>query len=39
MEDTGLGRLVYDCRICGYFEPARQDDEADHCVYRSSEQQ
>jgi DNA-directed RNA polymerase subunit M/transcription elongation factor TFIIS len=31
--------LIYDCRICGYFEKAKADDEADHCVYRSSEQQ
>ena len=31
--------LVYSCRICGYFERAKGGDEADHCVYRSSEQQ
>lgn len=34
-----IGRLIYDCRICGYFEKAKEGDEADHCVYRSSEQQ
>ena len=37
--DKDLGRLIYDCRICGYFEKAKPDDEADHCVYRSSEPQ
>ena len=39
-QETEVGtRLVYECRICGHFEKAKQDDEADHCVYRSSEQQ
>jgi DNA-directed RNA polymerase subunit M/transcription elongation factor TFIIS len=37
-EDSEFGRLIYDCRICGYFEKAKAGDEADHCVYRSSEQ-
>jgi RNase P subunit RPR2 len=37
--DQDIGRLIYDCRICGYFEKAKPDDEADHCVYRSSEPQ
>jgi rubrerythrin len=37
VDEQGLGRLIYDCRICGYFEKAKPDDEADHCVYRSSE--
>jgi DNA-directed RNA polymerase II subunit RPB9 len=32
-----LGRLVYDCRICGYFEKAKPDDEADNCVYKSEQ--
>lgn len=35
-------RLIYDCRICGYFEKAKKEGvegEQDHCVYRSSEQQ
>lgn len=31
--------LVYQCRICGHRDRARPGDEADHCVYRSSEQQ
>ena len=35
--DQDIGRLIYDCRICGYFEKAKPEDEADHCVYRSSE--
>ena len=39
VEDGEICRLVYDCRICGYFEKAKKDDEQDHCVYRSSEQQ
>jgi DNA-directed RNA polymerase II subunit RPB9 len=37
-EDQEFGRLIYDCRICGYFEKARAGDETDHCVYRSSDQ-
>lgn len=36
-DDQDIGRLIYDCRICGYFEKAKAGDEADHCVYRSSE--
>lgn len=31
--------LIYACRICGHFERAKEGDEADHCVYRSSGQQ
>jgi DNA-directed RNA polymerase II subunit RPB9 len=37
--EQDIARLIYDCRICGYFEKAKPDDEADHCVYRSSEPQ
>lgn len=37
--DNDDSRLVYKCRICGHRDPAKVDDEADHCVYRSSEQQ
>jgi hypothetical protein len=36
-DDQDIGRLIYDCRICGYFEKAKPGDEADHCVYRSNE--
>ncbi len=32
-----LHRLVYDCRICGYFEEANPNDEADNCVYKSEQ--
>ena len=33
--EEGIGRLIYDCRICGYFEKAKPNDEADNCVYKS----
>lgn len=35
--EEGVGRLVYDCRICGYFEKAKPDDESDNCVYKSEQ--
>lgn len=37
-ERTGedkIGHLIYDCRICGYFERAKPGNEADNCVYKS----
>ena len=34
-EHQGISRLIYDCRICGHFEKAREGDEWDNCVYRS----
>ena len=34
-EGHQIARLVYDCRICGYFEKAREGDEWDNCVYKS----
>jgi DNA-directed RNA polymerase subunit M/transcription elongation factor TFIIS len=37
--DDDVTRLVYQCRICGHRDLAKANDEADHCVYRSSEQQ
>jgi DNA-directed RNA polymerase subunit M/transcription elongation factor TFIIS len=33
--DNNQKRLVYDCRICGYFEKAKVGDESDNCVYKS----
>jgi DNA-directed RNA polymerase subunit M/transcription elongation factor TFIIS len=33
--EEGVGRLIYDCRICGYFEKAKANDETDNCVYKS----
>lgn len=33
--ENSSGRLVYDCRICGFFEKAKQGDEIDNCVYKS----
>jgi DNA-directed RNA polymerase subunit M/transcription elongation factor TFIIS len=39
LEDSNARILTYNCRICGHFERAKEDDEADHCVYRSSVQQ
>ena len=30
-------RLIYDCRICGHFEKAREGDEWDNCVYKSDQ--
>jgi DNA-directed RNA polymerase subunit M/transcription elongation factor TFIIS len=33
-----VGRLIYDCRICGYFEKAKIGDEVDNCVYKSEHQ-
>jgi DNA-directed RNA polymerase subunit M/transcription elongation factor TFIIS len=35
IEEGSFGRLVYECRICGHFEKARVDDEADNCVFKS----
>lgn len=35
--DENKSGLVYDCRICGYFETAKPGDEADNCVYRSEQ--
>jgi DNA-directed RNA polymerase subunit M/transcription elongation factor TFIIS len=35
--DESRSLLIYDCRICGYFERARPGDEADNCVYRSEQ--
>ena len=35
MSDEEVGFLTYDCRICGYFEKARPNNEADNCVYKS----
>ena len=34
-EAQNISRLIYDCRICGYFEKAREGDEWDNCVYKS----
>src|SRR3569833_1135024 len=33
--ETNQGRLIYDCRICGYFEKAQVGDEDENCVYKS----
>lgn len=33
--EGGVGRLIYECRICGYFEKAKQGSEEDNCVYKS----
>ena len=38
-DENDTTRLVYECRICGHRDRAKAGDEADHCVYRSSEQQ
>ena len=27
--------MAYECRICGHFEKAKPEDEADNCVYKS----
>ena len=27
--------MIYDCRICGYFEKAKIGSEEDNCVYKS----
>lgn len=27
--------MIYDCRICGYFEKAKTGNEVDNCVYKS----
>ena len=35
--DQGVGRLVYYCRICGYFEKAKPLDQTDNCVYKSEQ--
>ena len=34
-EHQGISRLIYDCRICGHFEKAKEGDEWDNCVYKS----
>ena len=34
-ENQGISRLIYDCRICGHFEKAREGDEWENCVYKS----
>lgn len=34
-ESEKYGRLIYDCRICGYFEKAKIGSEEDNCVYKS----
>ena len=34
-DHQGIARLIYDCRICGHFEKAREGDEWDNCVYKS----
>ena len=34
-ENEKFGRLIYDCRICGYFEKAKAGSEEDNCVYKS----
>jgi DNA-directed RNA polymerase subunit M/transcription elongation factor TFIIS len=35
VSESQMGRLIYECRICGYFEKARPDSEEDNCVYKS----
>ena len=35
VEEGQIGRLIYDCRICGFFEKAKVGSEADNCVYKS----
>lgn len=35
--DDTIGHLIYDCRICGYFEKAKPFDESDNCVYKSEQ--
>ena len=34
-EQQQAARLIYDCRICGYFEKAKPHSEEDNCVYKS----
>mmetsp|Transcript_20734 Transcript_20734/g.15248 ORF Transcript_20734/g.15248 Transcript_20734/m.15248 type:complete len:130 (-) Transcript_20734:19-408(-) len=34
-DEMGAGRLIFECRICGNSEKAKEHDEADNCVYRS----
>ena len=33
--DDGKGKLIYECRICGNYEKARENDEHENCVYKS----
>ena len=33
-QQHNISKLIYDCRICGYHEKAKED-EMDNCVYRS----
>ena len=35
VSEESIGRLVYECRICGNFEKAKPMDEGDNCVYKS----
>ena len=34
-ENHRMPKLVYECRICGEIQQAREGDEWDHCVYKS----
>ena len=34
-DHAGISKLIFDCRICGHFDKAREGDEWDNCVYKS----